>query len=107
LFREYEVKLLQPLLDYASAKNSVRLIGPSDANKRAPTVALEVQGSPQELAVKLARKKIMAAGGDFYGMRPLNAMGVDAKVGVLRLSFVHYNDISEVNKLISALDELI
>jgi len=107
LFREHEVKLLQPLLDYASVKNSVRLIGPSDANKRAPTVALEVQGSPKELAVKLASKKIMAAGGDFYGMRPLNAMGVDTKIGVLRLSFVHYNDMSEVNKLISALDELI
>ena len=49
----------------------------------------------------------MAAGGDFYGKRPLKAMNVDMNIGVLRLSFAHYNDKSEVDRLILALDEII
>ena len=46
----------------------------------------------------------MAGGGDFYAQRPLSAMGVDLDKGVLRLSFVHYTDRSEVDALIAALD---
>ena len=107
LFRDHETKLLQPLLDYVSAKNSVRLIGPSNAKNRAPTVSIEVHESANEIASKLAQKNIMAAGGDFYGKRPLKAMNVDMNIGVLRLSFAHYNDKSEVDRLILALDEII
>tara|TARA_Y100000739_G_scaffold187874_1_gene166951 strand:+ start:294 stop:1514 length:1221 start_codon:yes stop_codon:yes gene_type:complete len=107
LFRDHEARLLQPLLDYVSAKNSVRLIGPADAQKRAPTVSLEVQESSNDLAAQLATRNVMAAGGDFYGGRPLKAMNVDTDVGVLRLSFVHYNTKSEVDHLISTLDDVI
>ena len=44
LFRAHEVELLQPLLDYCRSKNSIRLLGPTDAAIKAPTVALSVQG---------------------------------------------------------------
>ena len=107
LFRDHEARLLQPLLDYVSAKNSVRLIGPADAQRRAPTVSLEVQESSNDLAAQLAKRNVMAAGGDFYGGRPLKAMNVDTDLGVLRLSFVHYNTKSEVDHLISTLDDVI
>ena len=43
LFRNHEENLLQPLLDYLSAKKSVRLLGPSDASKKAPTVAVALK----------------------------------------------------------------
>ena len=107
LMRAHEVEVLQPLLDYVSAKNSVRVIGPVDALRRAPTVALELQGSAEEAAVKLAPHGIMAGGGDFYAVRPLKAMGVDPAKGVLRLSFVHYASLAEVDQLIAALDEIL
>ena len=106
LMRAHEIRLLQPLLDYISTKNSVRLLGPQDARLRAPTVALEVSGQGADAAEALAPHGINAGGGDFYAVRPLRAMGVDPKKGVLRLSFVHYTTTSEVDQLIRALDHV-
>ena len=107
LMRAHEVDLLQPLLDYVSAKNSVRLIGPAVAEQRAPTVAMALNGSAEHAARDLAPLGIMAGGGDFYAVRPLSAMGVDMDKGVLRVSFVHYTEKSEVDALISALDQVL
>ena len=107
LMRAHEVTLLQPLLDYVSAKNSVRLIGPSEAELRAPTVTMALNSSAEEAAEKLAPMGIMAGGGDFYAGRPLSAMGVDMDKGVLRVSFVHYTEQAEVDRLIAALDQVI
>ena len=105
LMRGHEVKLLQPLLDFVSARNSVRLLGPAQAEGRAPTVALALQGPAEPAAAKLAEDGIMAGGGDFYAVRALQAQGVDPDQGVLRLSFVHYTTGEEVDRLIAALDQ--
>ena len=107
LMRAQEEAVLQPLLDYAASKNSVRLIGPADAARRAPTVALDCVSSGEELAEKLAPLGIMAGGGDFYAVRPLTAMGVDLTKGVLRLSFVHYTAREDIDHLIEALDRVL
>ena len=107
LMRDHEVMLLQPLLDYVSAKNSVRLIGPADAAARAPTVAMALNASGEDAATALATHNVMAGGGDFYAGRALGAMGVDMDNGVLRVSFVHYTQKSEVDQLIAALDQVI
>ena len=107
LIREHEVALLQPLLDFLSVKNSVRLIGPSDAAGRAPTVAIALKQSAEDVAKALVPLGIMAGGGDFYARRPLGAMGVDMKHGVLRVSFVHYTQKTEVDRLIAALDQVL
>jgi len=104
LMRAHEVALLQPLLDWAAARNSVRLIGPADATRRAPTVALSLSAAGEGVAARLSARGIMAGGGDFYAGRPLSAMGVDPEHGVLRLSFVHYTSADEVESLITALD---
>ena len=107
LMRAHEVKLLQPLLDYVSAKNSVRLIGPSNAAGRAPTVELELAQAGEPVAAELAAHGVMAGGGDFYAVRALKAMGVDPEKGVLRLSFVHYTSEAEVQQLMEALDRVL
>ena len=107
LFRAHETALLQPVLDFLSARNDVRLIGPHDAALRAPTVAVELQGPGAEAAARLAEHGIMAGGGDFYGVRPLKAMGIDPDKGVLRLSFVHYTTRDEIDQLLNALDAIL
>ena len=107
LMRAQEVALLQSLLDYLAAKNSVRMLGPKQAALRAPTVAVELAGPGHPVARALAAHGIMADGGDFYAVRPLQAMGVDLDKGVLRLSFVHYTTQSEVAQLIDALDRVL
>ena len=107
LFRNHEENLLQPLLDYLSAKNSVRLLGPSDASKKAPTVAVALRQSPEAVAGELSKHGIMAGGGDFYAVRCIKAQGIDPTHGVLRLSFVHYTNKFEIDKLITALDNVL
>lgn len=104
LLRAHEVKLLQPLLDYVSSRNSMRLIGPTDAALRAPTVAIGLKEKGEAVATRLKDHGIMAGGGDFYGVRVLKAVGQDPDHGVLRLSFVHYTSEAEVSKLMNALD---
>jgi len=106
LMRAHEVALLRPLLEYVAARNTMRLIGPSDATRRAPTVAIALDDPGEAVAARLAPHGIMAEGGDFYAGRPLSAMGVDPAKGVLRLSFVHYTTASEVDRLITALDRM-
>jgi len=107
LMRAHETALLQPLLDYLSEKNSVRLLGPRRAEDRAPTVAMVLREPGAVAAAKLAPKGIMTSGGDFYGGRCLEAQGVNPQHGALRVSFVHYTSQDEVAKLISALDEIL
>jgi selenocysteine lyase/cysteine desulfurase len=107
LMRDHEVKLLQPLLDALKDRNDLRLIGPSDAAVRAPTVAVAVNRSGAGLAEELAGHGIMAGGGDFYAVRALSAMGVDPDQGVLRMSFTHYTNENEVTQLIEALDRVL
>lgn len=104
LMRRHEEKLLQPLLDYLSARNSVRLLGPGIAAHKSPTVAVALRERGEVVAGRLAKHGIMAGGGDFYGLRVIKALGEDPDHGVLRLSFVHYTSKDEVDKLIRALD---
>ena len=107
LMRGHEARLLQPLLDYVVSKNSVRLLGPSDAGGRAPTVALACEEPGEALAAALAEHGIMAGGGDFYALRALEGQKVDMAKGVLRLSFVHYTSEAEIAQLLDALDKVL
>ncbi len=108
LMRTHETGLLQPLLDAVAGRRGVRLLGPADARRRAPTVALALGGRAAEpVAARLAEHGIMAGGGDFYAVRPLKAMGIDPAQGVLRLSFTHYTTAEEVERLIAVLEQVL
>ena len=107
LMRSHEVSLLQPVLDAVKDRNAVRLIGPSEANRRAPTVALSLNRPAEPVAAELAQYGVMAGGGDFYAVRPLRAMGVDPAQGVLRVSFTHYTTQQEIDQLLEALERVL
>ncbi len=107
LMRDHETALLQPLLDAVKSRNSVRLIGSDRAEGRAPTVALALNRAGEDVARDLAATGVMAGGGDFYAVRALEGMGVDAANGVLRLSFTHYTSQAEMDQLLNALDDVL
>ncbi|MDO9640348.1 MAG: aminotransferase class V-fold PLP-dependent enzyme [Pseudotabrizicola sp.] len=104
LMRAAEVAVIAPLLDYLAGRNDLRLIGPRQAHARAPTVAVALDRPALPVAAALGRDGIACGGGDFYAVRPLAAMGVDASNGVLRMSAAHYTSADEVARLIAALD---
>jgi len=107
LMRGHETRLLQPLLDYLASRNELRVLGPRDATRRAPTVAIQAESPGEDLARALADYGIMAGGGSFYADRALKAQGAAPEHGVLRLSFVHYTSQAELDQLISALDRVL
>lgn len=104
LMRAHETALLQPLLDYLHSRNSIRVLGPRDAAKRMPTVAIALKEQGALAAARLAARGVNCGGGDFYAVRCLEAQGIDPDHGVLRVSFVHYTSDAEIGKLIEALD---
>lgn len=107
LMRDQEKILLQPILNYLRQKNSARLLGPDQAEHRAPTVAVDLGKPAREVAQKLSDYGIMAGGDNFYAVRALEGMGVNPDQGVLRMSFVHYTEQAEIDKLLNALDDII
>jgi cysteine desulfurase family protein (TIGR01976 family) len=107
LFRDHEIRLLQPLLDFMLKHPRIRLIGRHKAAERAPTVAFTVDGwRTGDLATGLSDFNLGVGAGDYYAVRLLEALGIKQQEGVLRASFVHYTLESEVARLIEALDEL-
>ncbi len=102
--RVQEQTLLAPLLDYLRTKNGVRLIGPDDPVKRAPTVSIVLDRPAAHVAGMISRHNVGVGGGHFYAWRLLEAVGVNPLHGVLRMSFVHYTTPEEIQRLIAALD---
>ena len=107
LMRAQEVTVIQPLLDYLGQRNDVRLLGPRSAEQRAPTVAVELDRAAEPVSEELGRNGIACWAGDFYAVRPLQALGIDLEKGVLRMSATHYTSAEEVSRLIAALDRVL
>lgn len=103
ILREQEVLLTTKLLDQVDRLSRARLLGPSDPSVKAPTISLCCNRPGIAVARDLADLGIIAGGGDFYGGRVLDAMGIERNHGVLRLSLVHYNSMDEVDRLSEAL----
>lgn len=107
LMRAQEGTVIQPLLDYLGQRNDLRLLGPRDAARRAPTVAVELDRVAEPVSEELGRNGIACWAGDFYAVRPLEALGIDREKGVLRMSAVHYTSAEDVGRLIAALDRVL
>lgn len=103
--RTCELKLMAPLLAYLGGRRDVRLLGSPDAFRRAPTITFVPRRvEPRRVQAQLAQGGIMAAAGHFYAVRLLEAVGVDAARGAVRLSLLHYNTAEEIGRLTRALD---
>ncbi len=102
--RAQETGLLAPLLDYLRSKNGIRLIGPTEASHRVPTVSIVTDRPAAHVAGMISRHNVGLGGGHFYAYRLLEGLGVDPAHGVLRMSFVHYTTPEDIFRLIAALD---
>ena len=98
--------LIERLLAYLRAKPKVRIIGPQEAGAaRVGTVSFVHEGkSSRELAAALDRTGIAIRHGHMYAWHLCKALGLDLEDGVLRVSFVHYNTLAEIERLIEVLD---
>lgn len=104
----YERTLSLRFLEGAARVAGLRVYGNIDAVKvseRTPTFLVTLAGQPpQETARALGERGFFVWHGDFYAPGPVRAVGLGTEGGV-RLSFLHYNTIEEVDDLLAALGE--
>jgi len=100
-------------LDFIASQKErgVRLIGTNEreAEKRVPTISFVVEGlRSQAIVEEMDKHKIGIRFGGFYSNKLVfGALGLEKYGGVVRVSFVHYNTLEEVQKCIKALDAVI
>ena len=74
---------------------------------RAPTTCFNVAGlRPVEVARHLAERGVNVWNGDNYAWELAGVLGIRDGGGAVRAGVVHYNDESDVNRLLEAVAEL-
>jgi len=109
-FARHEDRLAERLLVWLRGKKNVRVIGRPGAadGQRVPTISFVVADTPSESIVRhVDRFGIGIRFGDFYAKRLIEALGLQAQGGVVRVSIAHYNTLDEINRLVTHLDEVI
>ncbi len=101
--REHEDALLRRALDGLRGIDGVTLHG--DAPDRTPTLMFTVDGlSSAEVASRLAEREVAVWHGNYYAWELEQHLGL-APHGAVRAGFVHYNDASDADRLVSAVAE--
>jgi cysteine desulfurase family protein (TIGR01976 family) len=109
LIAKHEQEIANPLLEYISSRDDIKLIGKNkiENKNRAPTIAFTMDNkSSKELSSDLVKHGIATRNDNFYAWRCLKALGIDVDDGVVRTSMVHYNTHEDVNNLIEALKKI-
>ena len=102
---EHEQGLLRVLLAGLAAMDKVTLYG--NASNRTATVYFNVAGlTPRAVAEHLAERNVNVWDGDNYAWEPAGALGIRDTGGAVRAGLVHYNDRSDVDRLLAAVSEL-
>jgi cysteine desulfurase family protein (TIGR01976 family) len=98
--REHEQALFAQLLDGLAAIGGVTLFG--HARDRSPTAMFTVDGrTSAQVAERLAAERIAVWHGTYYAWELFRLLGLE-RDGAVRASIVHYNDASDVERLVSA-----
>jgi cysteine desulfurase family protein (TIGR01976 family) len=100
----HERELFAPLLEALLADDRVTVYGPHDLDRRAPTVAFNVDGfSAGEVAAALAAQKIAVWDGNYYALEAMQSFGVDSAV---RAGIAIYVTPADVDRLVEAVVNL-
>jgi len=104
LFHEHEKALMEPLLDFLRSRDDVQIVGPDNTEARAPIVSIiPLNKKLKKVYASLIKHKLMLGMGHFYAVRPLMDMKIPDQPGVLRISFLHYTSMEEIDQLIEGL----
>ena len=110
MVKAYEETLSQHLLDGLKTFDDLTLYGIADAqrlNERVPTFAFTWPHlSPRATVELLAWHGIAAWSGNYYALRLMERLGLEAEGGAVRIGLAHYNTTEEIDRLIAALSEM-
>ena len=104
LFQTHEKALLQRLLDFLKSRDDVQIVGPDHTEDRAPIISIiPLKKNIKKVYTALIEQKLMLGMSNFYAVRPLIDMDIPRQPGVIRMSFLHYTSIEEIDQLIEGL----
>ncbi len=102
---DHEQALFQVLLDGLGAMGKVTLYG--RPSRRTATAFFTVAGrTPVEVASHLADRKVNVWNGHNYAWELTGVLGIRDTGGAVRAGLVHYNDRSDVDRLLNAVADL-
>lgn len=105
--KTYEMSLSQRFLVGATQVSGLRVYGITDVERlaeRTPTFAVSLEGmSAEAVATRLGEQGIFVWHGHYYAVAVMERLGVLEQGGLVRIGFVHYNTMAEVDRVIAAL----
>ncbi|MDN3610269.1 cysteine desulfurase-like protein [Vibrio ostreicida] len=109
-FNQHETALSERFLMRLSRLQGVQLVGrwQADSQVRTPTFALTFDNHRlTEITQQLGQKNICVGSGHFYALGLVRQLGLESQGGVLRIGFMHYNTLEEVDRLMDELESII
>jgi len=111
----YEHELMNRLIIGLQQIPKVKIYGITDSSRfseRCPTLALRVVNqtadqTPLALATKLGDQGFFTWDGNYYALSLTERLDVEKSGGFLRIGLVHYNAIEEVDRLLTALRQIL
>ncbi|WP_338495932.1 cysteine desulfurase-like protein [Pseudomonas sp. WP18] len=108
---EYEQRLVQSALEGLGSFKGVHIHGYHAAQareRRVPTVAFTLASTPSEMISRyMAEQGIRLWHGHHFSPQTVRALGVDEHDGVARISLAHYTSQDDVQRFLSAMDDLV
>jgi selenocysteine lyase/cysteine desulfurase len=102
---DYEQELFAVLLGGLEAMEHVTTYG--KAASRTPTAFFNVRGhTPEQVATHMAGHRVNVWNGDNYAWELAGVLGIRDSGSAVRAGLVHYNDRSDVDRLLTAVAEL-
>jgi cysteine desulfurase family protein (TIGR01976 family) len=105
---DHEATLSERFLTGLDGIPEIRVHGiPHSGSGRVSTFALSIEGiRSEEVASQLARQGIYVWAGHYYAVNAIDRLGASDGGGLVRIGFVHYNTIEEVDRVLEALARL-
>jgi cysteine desulfurase family protein (TIGR01976 family) len=107
---EYESALSKRFLSGLEQNAKIVLYGIAKSDpsrKRTPTFAIRIKGrNPAHVAQILGAEGLFVWNGHFYAIDLIERLGLADSGGVVRIGFVHYNTMEEVDRTLEALERL-
>ncbi|MFH1842263.1 MAG: aminotransferase class V-fold PLP-dependent enzyme [bacterium] len=101
-----EYPLQEKLLAYLGEKPGVRVVGPAEPGPdRVGTISFVHESlRSQEISAAVDPSGVAIRHGHMYAYHLCEALGLDPEDGVVRTSFVHYNTVEEIERLIEVFE---
>jgi cysteine desulfurase family protein (TIGR01976 family) len=108
---EHERGLLERMIAGLKKIPGLKIYGitdPARFDERCATLAVRIGNhTPLELATKLGERGFFSWDGNYYALNLTERLDVEKSGGFLRIGLVHYNTADEVDRLLSALREIV